>query len=152
VRRADLVGAVVLFVFGAWFALTAALRYPYWGANGPGSGFFPVWLGSAMAALAVVLFVHACRSREPGAESWLPGGRGLRRLLSVVALTAVFIALLKVVGMIAGTALFLIVLLRFIERHSWRVSLAVALAAATVNWLVFTYWLQVPFPVGVFGL
>ena len=58
-RRADFVGAVILFVFGVWFALTAALRYPYWGANGPGSGFFPVWLGIAMAVLAVGLFAGA---------------------------------------------------------------------------------------------
>ena len=84
-RRADLVGAVILFVFGAGFALTAALRYPYWGANGPGSGFFPVWLGIAMAALAVVLFAHARRSREPLA-AWLPRGDGRRRLLGVLAL------------------------------------------------------------------
>jgi putative tricarboxylic transport membrane protein len=151
VRRADLVGAVILFVFGAWFALTAALRYPYWGANGPGSGFFPVWLGSAMAVLAVVLFVHARRSPEP-ATAWLPRGHRGRRLLGVLALTAIFIALLKIVGMIAGTALFLVALLRFIEGHSWRVSVAVAVAVAVVNWLVFTYWLQVPFPVGVFGI
>jgi putative tricarboxylic transport membrane protein len=151
VRRADLVGAVILFVFGAWFALTAAVRYPYWGANGPGSGFFPVWLGSAMAVLAVVLFIHARRSREP-ATAWLPRGHGGRRLLGVLALTAIFIALLKIVGMIAGTALFLVALLRFIEGHTWRVSVAVAVAVAVVNWLVFTYWLQVPFPVGVFGI
>ena len=150
-RRADLVGAVVLFVFGAWFALTAGLRYPYWGANGPGSGFFPVWLGIAMAALAVVLFVHARRSREPDV-AWLPRGDGARRLFSVLALTALFIMLLKIVGMIGGTALFLLVLLRFVERHTWRVSVAVAVAAAAVNWLVFAYWLQVPFPVGVFGI
>jgi hypothetical protein len=151
VRRADLVGAVLLFIFGAWFALTAALRYPYSSASGPGSGFVPVWLGLAMAALAVVLFAHAHRSPERGG-AWLPRGHGGRRLLGVVTLTGLFIALLKVIGMIGGTALFLVVLLRFLERHTWGVSVGVALAAAVMNWLVFTYWLQVPLPVGIFGI
>jgi hypothetical protein len=29
---------------------------------------------------------------------------------------------------------------------------AVALAAAIMNWLIFTYWLQVPLPVGILGI
>jgi hypothetical protein len=150
VRRADQIGAVVLFGFGVWFALTAAQHYPYWGPNGPGSGFFPVWLGAVMASLAVLLFVAATRARDPG-SSWLPTGRGARRLGVVLVVTALLIGLLNVVGMILGTGLFLVVLLRFVERYSWRLTLAVAVSVSAVNWLVFTYWLLVPFPVGVLG-
>ena len=32
-----------------------------------------------------------------------------------------------------------------------RMTIAVALAVAAVNFLVFTYWLRVPLPVGVLG-
>lgn len=148
-RRADQVGGLALLVFGIWFSVVAH-QYPYWGANGPGSGFLPFWLGLAMAVLAVFLVVGATRATEPGL-AWLPSGRGLLRLVMVVGATAAFIALMKVVGMTLGTALFLVGLLRFLGGHGWLVTLGVALAATLTNWLIFTYWLRVPFPIGLLG-
>jgi hypothetical protein len=103
-----------------------------------------------MGALALLLFVGATRSREAGAP-WLPAGAGLRRLAVVLAATAAFVALLNVVGMILGTALFLVTLLRFLEGYGWPVTLGVAAVTAGINYFVFTYWLRVPFPVSVLG-
>ena len=66
-------------------------------------------------------------------------------------MTAGLVALLKVVGMAVGTVLFLVVILRMVEGMAWRTVLAISLGAAAFNYLVFTYWLRVPFPVGVLG-
>jgi hypothetical protein len=149
-RRADQVGGLLLLVFGLWFAV-AARQYPYQSPNGPGSGFLPFWLGLTMAALAAGLVVGATRSSDPG-RRWLPGRRGLARLVVVVGATAAFIALMNVLGMTVGTVLFLVVLLRLLEGHGWLTTLAVAVGTAAVNWLVFTHWLRVPFPPGILGL
>ena len=73
------------------------------------------------------------------------------RIVVVVVATALFVALMGVVGMALGTVLFLVALLRFLEGHRWVVTLGVAAGTALVNWLVFTYWLGVPFPAGVLG-
>jgi hypothetical protein len=67
----------------------------------------------------------------------------------VLAVTTAFVALLKATGMIAGTAIFLFVLVRYLGRHPWRVCAGVAAAAAAFNYFVFTRWLRVPFPEGV---
>jgi Tripartite tricarboxylate transporter TctB family len=48
--------------------------------------------------------------------------------------------------MVLGTALYLALLIWYLGRHRWWVTLAVALAAAGFNWLVFVHWLRVPFP------
>ena len=50
--------------------------------------------------------------------------------------------------MIIGTALYLAVLVRYLGRHRWWVTVAIALAAAGFNWLVFVHWLRVPMPEG----
>jgi hypothetical protein len=42
--------------------------------------------------------------------------------------------------------------MRFLERHRWPLTLAVAAAAAGINFLVFAYWLRVPFPEGMFWI
>ena len=143
-RRADQIAGAGLLLLGVAFSGMAVWKYTYWGPTGPGSGFLPFWLGLTMAVLA------AGRAREPGAR-WLPEGVGLRRLAIVLGVTAGLVALLKVVGMAVGTVLFLVVILRMVEGMAWRTVLAISLGAAAFNYLVFTYWLRVPFPVGVLG-
>ena len=69
----------------------------------------------------------------------------------MLGVTAALIAVLKIVGMAVGTVLFLVVILRFVEGLRWSSTVAIAGGTAAVNYFVFTYWLRVPFPVGVLG-
>ena len=148
-RRADRVSGIVLLIFGAGFA-AGARQYPYWTPTGPGSGFLPFWLGLAMAGLAITLLVSAVRRPDPG-EAWLPEGRGLVRLVAIVLATIAFVWLLPVLGMTLGTFLFLIGVLRFLERHSWFATVGVAVGMSAAHWLIVLHWLGVPFPLGILG-
>jgi hypothetical protein len=150
VRSADRIAGAALLAFAVAFSAGALRYYTYWGPGGPGSGFLPFWLGIAMAVLSGVLLAGALASRDAGA-GWLPRGEGLKRLVVVLAGTTAFVALLQVVGMMLGTVLFLVALLRLLEGYRWFVTLGVAVAMAFVNYLVFTYWLRVPFPVSPLG-
>jgi len=150
VRRADRVGAVLLLVFGVWFAAVALRNYKYWGANGPGAGFFPFWLGVAMAVLAALLLVRAVRERDAG-PAWVPRGRGALRFLGVLGASVAFVGLMPWLGMAPGTVLFLVVILKALEGHAWPAAVGIAVGTAVVNWAVFTWWLGVPFPAGVLG-
>jgi len=144
--RADRITAALLLAFAVAFSAGALKYYPYWGEGGPASAFLPFWLGVVMAALALLMLLR--RPRDVG--DWVPRGEGRKRVLVVIAVTVGFVALLKVVGMVVGTALYIAVLMRFLERHPWWKTVAVAAAAAFVNWLVFAHWLHVPFPEGMF--
>jgi high-affinity Fe2+/Pb2+ permease len=148
VRNADRVTAVLLLAFSAAFAAGALKLYTWWGDDGPGPAFLPFWLGLVMAALALGLLAKSLRRKDRG-EPWLPRGEGLRHTLVVLAASVAFVALLKVTGMILGTALFLAGLLRYLGRHRWWVCAAVAGGAAGFNWLVFAHWLRVPLPEGM---
>jgi putative tricarboxylic transport membrane protein len=151
VRRADGIAGAVLLALAVAFSAGALKHYAYSGPGGPGSAFLPFWLGILMAVLAAMLLGGAVRSPGPGPE-WLPRGEGRKRLLLVLGVTIALVALLKVLGMILGTALFLIVLLRLLDRIPWPLTLSVAVLTAGLNYLIFTYWLRVPFPVGVLGI
>jgi putative tricarboxylic transport membrane protein len=151
VRNADRIAGAALLAFAIAFSAGALKYYTYSGPGGPGSAFLPFWLGLIMAVLAGALLVGALRSSDPGAE-WLPQGDGLRRLAVVLGVTFAFVALLKVVGMILGTALFLVVLLRVLDRNPWPLTLFVAATTSALIYLIFSYWLRVPFPVSIFGI
>jgi putative tricarboxylic transport membrane protein len=148
-RRADQVTGLLLLVFGISFAV-GARGFPYATSTGPGSGFLPFWLGVVMAVMALMLVISATRQADPG-EAWLPTGRPLARIGVVIVATALLIALMPLVGMALGTVLFLVGLLHFLEGHGWGVTLGVAAGTAVVNWLIFSFWLGVPFPLGPFG-
>ena len=144
--KADRITAALLLAFSAAFAAGALRYYTWWGDSGPGSAFMPFWLSLVMAALALGLLL-----RRPGeAVEWLPSREGAKRVLVVLAVTVAFVALMQVIGMIVGIALFLAVLMRYLERHPWWLTIVVSLAAAGVNWLVFEHWLRVPLPQGIF--
>ena len=70
---------------------------------------------------------------------------------ALLALAVAFVALLDVVGMAVGTVLFLVILMRFLDRQAWPLTIAVALAVAGLNYLVFAHWLHVPLPAGPLG-
>ena len=146
-RSADRVTAALLLAFAVAFSVGALKQYQWWGSGGPGPAFMPFWLGLVMALLALVLLLRSLNERNPG-DAWLPRGEGLRDMLVVLAATVVFVALLNVTGMIIGTALYLLVLIRYLGRHRWWVTVSIALAAAGFNWLVFVHWLRVPMPEG----
>jgi hypothetical protein len=148
VRSADRITAGLLLAFAVAFSAGALKYYSWWGSGGPGSAFLPFWLGVVMAVLALMMLLRSLEEKNPG-EAWLPRGEGLRHMLVVLGVTVVFVALLKVIGMILGTALFLIVLIRYLGRHRWWVTVAIAIAAAGFNYLVFVHWLRVPFPEGL---
>ncbi len=144
-HRADRVTAALLLALAVAFSAAALRLYPYSSEGGPGSGFLPFWLGLVMAALALALFLRRARVADPGFAT----GGGRARLLIVLALTLAFVVLLKTLGMVLATALYLVATVRFVGRHAWWVAVAVGIGAAAFNYLVFAHWLRVPFPQGL---
>ena len=147
-RSADRVTALLLLAFSVAFAAGALKQYSWWGSGGPGSAFLPFWLGLVMSCLALGLLVRSLKDRNPGA-SWLPRGEGLRDMLVVLGITIAFVAFLNITGMVIGTAIYLLILVRYLGRHPWWMTVAIALAAAGFNLLVFVQWLRVPMPEGI---
>ena len=146
-RTADRVIAALLLAFAVAFSAGAIKSYQWWGPGGPGPAFMPFWLGLVMAGLALGLLIRSVKQRDPG-PAWLPRGQGLADILVVLGATIAFVALLDFLGMVIGTAIYLAVLVRYLGKHAWWVTFAVALGAAAFNWLVFVHWLRVPFPEG----
>jgi putative tricarboxylic transport membrane protein len=145
VAKADRVTAALFFALAVAFSAAALRFYPYSSEGGPGSGFLPFWLGLAMAALALMLFLRRARVADPE----FPTGERRTRLLLVLGLTIAFVVLLKPLGMILTTMLYLIAIVRFFGGHAWWVAVTVGIGAAAFNYLVFAHWLRVPFPQGI---
>ena len=149
-ERIDRVTGVVLLALGIGFSVTALREYAYWDHRGPGPGFLPLYLGIALSVLAVLLTAGVGRPAGATAPRW--DRAAVRRPVVVFLAAVVFVAVMPWVGMILGTGLFVLGILRALEGFSWRTSVAVAAVTAAADYLVFAAWLRVPFPVGVLGI
>ena len=148
--KSELIAALLLMALGAFVAVKA-WDWPYLTKDGPGPGFFPLWIGALLVGLSVLLIAMQCSDaragKAPPATSW----KGARPVLVGWVALMVSVALLKPAGFTAAYALLAAFLIRFIFRQSWRAALSVSLISAAGFWLVFVKLLRVQIPAGPWG-
>ena len=114
----------------------------------PGPGFFPFWLSSI---LAVVSFGYFLTRLGPDAEKVALWSKGswIRPSLAGCVMFAYSLGM-GWIGFFSSTFLLFIVWLVFIEREKWRTIGAVSVLGTLAMYVVFTVFLKVPLPKGLF--
>lgn len=167
-RRADLIFGLVIAAVGGW-ALSGALDLAMFGRNHePGPGLFPAVISAALLLLGLLLAVLSALGivrtrREPEAVTApaAPGGdvadavagpSELRKQLragSVLALYALMMPLLTLLGFVPATALLIFGLLFGVERRwDWR-SVAAAILIPVGCHIIFVQLLTIQLPTGL---
>jgi putative tricarboxylic transport membrane protein len=148
-NHGDVVSSAVLIGLGTYIVLHAR-RWEYLGADGPGPGFFPLWYGIAMIALALGLLATSVAPRAAPADA-RPGGGGIGRALATWTGLAVCVALLGVLGFLLAFGLFTFFVVAVMYRRPIPAALAVAVAGPLAFYLVFPVALNVELPRGLLG-
>jgi len=148
-KTGDVVSGAVLAGVGI-FILLEARHWEYLGPDGPGPGFFPLWYGISMVALALLLMVTSFRQRsaEPGKPvDWLE----VRRALIAWTGLALCVGLLKLLGFLLAFGLFVFFLVYVMYRRTIVTATVTAIAMAATFYLLFPVALSVELPVGKLG-
>jgi putative tricarboxylic transport membrane protein len=148
--RHFILGLVLLAV--AVLAGREAVELTYWTALGPGPGFFPFWLSVLLGTLSLLLCVRSLPSLRSGKrEPALPDRHLMARLAIVVGALGGAVVLLEPLGFrLAMLAMYLVVLYG-LGRRDFLTSPLIALLGSFGTFHVFTQWLAVPLPTGMFG-
>lgn len=134
--------------------LMSSLEFSLTDPLGPGPGFFPFWLSLASGGLALLLLLQVTRAgvaSKPG-ETLLPARAAARRVLSVLVGLVAVAVLLNPLGFRLTALAFVGSLLIALGARTWWVIAAFALAGSFGVYHVFSEWLKVPLPEGVFGI
>ena len=146
-RSAQLTGFAVLGAAGL-YALAVALDLGLWRGRSPGEGLFPFLTALGMLAFSAAGAAAALRApRDPPAPEERARPQ-LRRMGGYVAVLLFYALALERVGFIAATIISVAAILRFAERYSWPVTLAIAIGAAAACHLLFGVWLGAILPTG----
>ncbi len=147
-RNGDFCSGLALAVLGA-FVVNEARAWPYMGEDGPGAGFFPMWYGSLMIVLSLVLVARSAL-RRPAADAapapirWRDLSRAFVCWLAFVAC----IVLMNVLGFAVSFALLTWFIIAVMARRPQRVAIPVAVGFAALFYVIFVVGLDVSLPSG----
>jgi hypothetical protein len=117
-----------------------------WGVEGPMAGFFPFYVGLAILIASVFNFIRA-RTEWRDRRLFADWGQ-LRQVLSVVAPTAVYVAVIPWLGIYVSSVLLIAFFMKRLGDYSWHVVATIALAVPLAAFFVFERWFLVPLPKG----
>lgn len=150
-KKAEMITGVVLLVLSG-LVIWNSLEMPPSATFGPGAGFLPFWLGVLLAVLATILFVSAWRqATEKDSSPVFPGKQALFAITLVLVALAVYILLIDVLGYIVETFLFVVFLVKVVEREPWPLTLKLAVAATAGIFITFHILLKITLPSNMFG-
>jgi putative tricarboxylic transport membrane protein len=113
----------------------------------PGAGFFPFYSSLLLGLLSLILGLLAFRGKVEKADSWTDVGNTVTVSLTVLG----FALLLTWLGFVITTFLFILFLLRAVERRAWLLSAGAALLISAAFYVVFGLWLKAQLPAGILG-
>ena len=151
-KKADMITGVVLLALSG-FVIQETWRMPASATFGPGPAFLPFWLGVLLAVFATILLVSAWRSQatEKDNNSIFPGKQALFAIVLVLVGLAGYILLIEVLGYLVDTLLFIVFLMKAVEREKWPLTLMVAVGTTAALFITFQFLLQITLPSNMFG-
>lgn len=151
-RRSYVVVATLLLAL-ALFVGAESLKLRYYTALGPGPGFFPFWLAIALGAAAIGMLMQTLlKTPEPMPGDFFPTRAGLLKMGAVALAMVGTIALLEPLGFRLTMLLMYLFLLCSLGQRGWIVTPLVALAGSFGVYHLFVHWLNVPLPIGSWGI
>ena len=118
--------------------------------EGPGGGAFPFWLSAGMLVCCIWIIVNWVRRTSPVSVSEEPYMDRHTLILFIVAAGAltVMVGLIHIIGVYFAVPLFLIYYIRFVGRHSWPLTIALAVSVPVITFFFFEVALTITLPKG----
>ena len=150
VDKSEAAASAILIALGL-FVIQQSIGWEYMTRDGPGPGFFPIWIGIALVVLPVLYMashVYDLKRGEPvHRTSW--SGAGII-LLSWAAFMLI-VALIKPIGFIGALIVMVVIYVRLIYGRSLLAAATVAAGSALGFWVLFVKLLNLRLPVGPWG-
>lgn len=139
----ELVVAACLALVGAVVVVEARQLGAGWQSDGPGAGYFPFYIGLILFICGVAIFVQALGARRADTSTFVDSAQ-LRRVLSVLLPSALYVAVTMVLGIYVASALFIALFMTLLGHYSVLRSTLVGVLINALFFLMFEVWFKVP--------
>lgn len=132
--------------------MNAASEFPLeFTENGPGAGFWPFALGTALTIAAVVLLIYTISNKKELSKELvaltLPANM---RVYMMMAVIVVYVGLINVLGFYPASALLIPATMRLMDFHNKKVIAMTTVGTIAFIYLVFSVLLHTQMPQSMF--
>jgi len=151
-RKADIIVALILMLVGI-IVLVDAIRLGFrWGMSGPGSGFFPFYMGLGIVICTFFITLKAIKTyKKEGSGKRLIAEGGLIQILWVLIPAAGMVLLTELIGLHLSTVLYLIFYMWVVGKMHWIKVILMSILIPLAVYIIFDKLFLIPLPEGLWG-
>lgn len=145
----DAVVAACLVAIGVVVIVEARRLGAGWSSDGPGSGYFPFYIGLILAVCGAAIFIQSmfarARSRsDAGEDEVFVDSVQLKRVLSVLLPSAVYVGVIMLLGLYLASALFIALFMIILGKYPWLKAVVLGVVVNALFFMMFEVWFKVP--------
>lgn len=147
----DAVVAVLVLIMGGIVIYGSRKLGSEWGADGPGAGYFPFYIGVILVISGIGVLYQALAGKEKNTEVFVDREQ-LGRVFSVLIPAAVYVGAIQVIGIYLASALYIALFMIILGKYSVLKSAIIGVAVNTLFFMMFEVWFKVPLHKGALDL
>ena len=140
----DAVVAACLAALGGVVMFEARRLGAGWTSDGPGAGYFPFYIGLILVICGIGVLLQALRARGGSDDEVFVDSVQMKRVLSVLLPSAVYVGVITLLGIYVASALFITLFMIILGKYSVVRSIAVGLGVNALFFVMFEVWFKVP--------
>jgi putative tricarboxylic transport membrane protein len=142
----------LFWILSGGLIIAGSLRLPLWEPQNPGPGFLPLSVGSLMVLLAIALLWRSLRKGEDSKTNRALTPGSLQKLIGTFLAILLYVPAFPRLGFIVATVPLMVFLFKYIGEMGWKISLTGGILISLSLYFIFKVWLQVQFPIGLWGI
>jgi hypothetical protein len=139
----EAVVAVILLVLALVVAQSSLKLGAGWTTDGPGSGYFPFYIGLILAIASAGTLWQALLGKKRNTAIFVDAEQ-LRRVLVVLVPALVYVGAIALFGMYLASAVYIAGFMILLGKFGWARSVAIGVVTAALFFLMFEVWFKVP--------
>lgn len=143
--------AGLLFLLGLVVAISSWQLGASWTDEGPGSGYFPFYIGLVICISAAGIAYQALFAKEKNTEIFVDTEQ-LKRILQVLIPASIYVGAIEVFGIYIASVVYITLFMVFLGKFSPIKSIIAALSVNVVFFMMFEVWFKVPLYKGEINL
>jgi len=151
-RLGEIITAAVLALLSIYLMFESTdLNVGYIQGEGPGGGAWPFWLSGMMLVCTGFIAYNWYKRTSPPSQSTEPvlDSYGRKTLIYIGIGLVGFVGLINVISMYGAMLVFLIYYLKFLGRHSWGLTLIMAISMPIGFFFFFEGLMRINMPKGL---
>jgi hypothetical protein len=147
----DAIVATVLFVLGAVVVVEARRLGAGWTSDGPGSGYFPFYIGLILCVSSLGVFYAAVFGKQRDTGAFVDRLQ-FKRVLSVLLPALFYVGVVTFLGLYVASALYIALFMIVLGKYGVVKSVTIGVAVNALFFLMFEVWFKVPLYKGTLDL